>query len=79
MCKGVPTSSAPLCQIASCAERSPQGRGFAVRVLPLDEELPDELPDDELLPDDDDEGGGGVYVLRGRSDAVPDELPCVCV
>jgi hypothetical protein len=49
-------------------------------VLPLDEELPDEeLPDEELLPDDDDEGGGGVYVLRGRSDAVPDELPCVCV
>jgi len=60
---------------------APQGRGFAV--LPLDElpddELPDdELPEEELLPDED-EGGGGEYVLRGRSDAVPLELPCVCV
>ena len=60
--------------------RAAQGRGFAVRVLPLEDEPPDdELPDEALLPDDDDEGGGGEYVLRGRSDAVPLELPCVCV
>ena len=54
-----------------------QGRGFAVRSLPPDDELP--LLDDEPLPEDADGDGGGLYVLRGRSDAVPVELPCVCV
>ena len=68
----------------SRSRRSTQGRGFAVRVPPLDElpdeELPEEeLPEDALLPDDEVEGGGGVYVLRGRSEAEPVELPCVCV
>ena len=48
-----------------------------MRPLLPDDSLPDE--DDELLPDEDDEGGGGLKVLRGRSLAVPDELPCVCV
>jgi len=62
-------------------KRATQGRGFAVRPLSLDDELlPDEeLPCEALLPDDDGGGGGGLYVLRGRSEAVPLELPCVCV
>jgi len=54
---------------------------LAVRSLPPDDELP--LLDDEPLPEDgDDDGdgdGGGLYVLRGRSDAEPVELPCVWV
>ena len=57
-----------------CARTLAQFRGFAVR--PLDDEL---LPDEELLPDDEGEGGGAELVLRGRWDAVPLELPCVCV
>jgi len=75
----VPTVAAPLRNFLS--RRSAQGRGFAVRPLD-DDSLPDDdevLPDDELLPEDDGVGGGGVYVLRGRSDAVPVEPPCVCV
>ena len=55
-----------------------QGRGLAVRSLPLEDELLP--PDDELLPEEDDgAGGGGEFALRGRSVAEPVEPPCVCV
>ena len=54
--------SAPFRDPVLPSKRTAQGRGFAVRPLPLDDELPpdEELPCEALLPDVDDEGGGGV-------------------
>ena len=78
MREGAPTARRPFV-VLRIGRDADQFRGLAVRSLPPDDELP--LLDDEPLPEDADAAGagGGLYVLRGRSDAVPVELPCVWV
>jgi len=78
MRKGAPTDRRPF-PARRVIRAAAQFRGLAVRSLPPDDELP--LLDEEPLPDveDGDGAGGGLYVVRGRSDGVPVELPCVWV